>query len=513
MFRIDERLNRWKPLVIRAWVEELHTHGGDNYRARPVEELYQTVSGAYDANFHVLVNNDLSHVNSFIDRITRLRLEAGFKLSEVQKAFESYRRLVIPLAAQELEREAFLELIRRVDDCLAYTIHRFSDHFQAMHENQIMANNRQLEQLVKTRTAALRASELKYRTLVEEITDGYFVVQDALIVFANQAYGRMHGYDPGEVVGMEFKAFVAPESREKVWRKYERSLRAKGTPRSFEYLRLTRNGQRRPTEILAKNTTYGNRLSSIGICRDITERVRMEERVREAERMAYVGQVTTSLSHEIRNPLSAIKLNLQILDKKLDLTGNDQRRMAISLTQVVRLDRILTELLEFARPLSLDLKKVDLPHLLGGCLDLLDPKFREAQIKVCSQFEAGPPELIADPEKLEQAFINLLLNALEAGTTGGTVRVKARKVDTPAGAAMEIVVADNGAGVIQENLTRMFEPFFTTKSKGTGLGLTNVKRIIEAHHGTVEAGIVPSGGTSFRITLPFGRMHGQDFSH
>lgn len=502
------RRNREK--IIEEWVSRLSSDVGNRYSERPCEELFSTCSEAFEANFRVLVNNDFTYINTFIDKITQMRLEAGFPLSDVQMAFELYRIIVIPLLARETTIDEFHECIASVNNCLAYTIHRFSDHFQNMHEKKILEHNLRLEEEVRVRTTELKESELKYKTLVEEINDGYFVIQDEVIVFANHAYCQMHGYTLDEVIGRNFNKFVDPESRKKVFDIYSRSLVKKSPPRSFEYLRLTREGKSYLTEILAKTTRYENRLSSIGICRDITERVKMEQRVREAERMAYIGQITTSLSHEIRNPLSAVKMNLQILKKNPQLRGNDKRRTDISVKEVIRLERILAELLDFARPLRLKLRSSNVNEILSSCVELLEMKFREKGLSVSKSLESGMPDLRADGEKLGQAFINLLLNAIEASQQGGKISVKSLYYQNGPDARVDIIINDEGRGISKEHITEIFKPFVTTKSKGTGLGLTNVKRIVEAHGGNVEVKNRRPQGVFFRVCFPTGRDYGQD---
>lgn len=502
------RQNRSK--IIEEWARRLNTEVGEQYARRPIEELYGTCTEALDANFYVIAYDDFSRIDQFIDRITRIRLEAGFLLSDVQKAFELYRSIVIPLLAKETNIEEFQDNINKINRCLAYTIHRFSDHFQNMHEKKILEHNRRLEEEVRVRTTELRESELKYKTLVEEITDGYFVIQDEVIVFANQAYCQMHGFAMEEILGKKFHIFIAPEDRDKVIKIYNKSLSKKTSPRSFEYLRLTKEGETRPTEIMAKNARYDNKLSSIGICRDISERVKMEQRIRDAERMAYIGQITTSLSHEIRNPLSSVKMNLQILKKNPQLQGNDPRRIDISIKEVIRLEGILSELLDFAKPLYVDFDHAQINHILLSCTELLDMKMREEKLSLDTDLESMMPGIWVDKEKLGQAFINLLLNAIEASRHGGKILIKSRHHQNGGSPYIEVVIQDQGHGIKEEYLFDIFKPFFTTKSKGTGLGLANVKRIVEAHGGWVEAANIKPSGGFFRVSLPIGTDHGQD---
>jgi PAS domain S-box-containing protein len=503
-FVLEQFLIEKREAIIAQWVDRLITEVGVQYIKRPRQELVGTVSAAYDANFSVLVRDDFAPIDQFIQRITILRLEAGFLLSDVQMAFEVFRSITLPLIAAETTAEEFLSVITAINRCLTYTVHRFSDHFQAMHQAKILEHNRQLEEMVRARTAQLEESQRKYKTLVEEINDGYFVLQDEIVVFANPAFCLMHGYDFSEVIGEKFYTFIAHESRAEVIRLYEKSLEKKAVPpRTFEYIRLTKDGKSYPTEILAKVTYYDNRLSNIGICRDITQRVKLENKIRESERMAYIGQVTTSLSHEIRNPLSSVQMNLQILKKNPQLKGNDQKRIDICVREVQRLEHSLKELLDFAKPIQLRLHRFSLADLLHFSIELLEMRFKEKMISVSTDFDKPLPDIRADKDKLGQAMINLLLNALEASPQGGCIKVGCRQVSQAKG-TFQIEISDQGCGIPDGCVDQIFEPFFTTKSKGTGLGLNNVKRIIQAHNGRIEFENRDPCGAVFRILLQSG---------
>jgi PAS domain S-box-containing protein len=487
--------------IITEWVDRLTAEVGVQYAQRPRAELVGTVSAAYDADMRVLVHEDFAPIDQFIRKITQLRLEAGFPLSHVQMAFELFRSIVLPQIAALTEVEEFIRVAIKINHCLTYTIHRFSDHFQAMQQAKILEHNRRLEEMVRARTAELEESRRKYKTLVEEISDGYFVVQDEVVVFANPAFCDMHGYTSAEAIGRKFYEFIDQESRAQTIHLYHESLSEGMIPRTFEYQRLTKDGQSFPTEILAKVTYYDNRLSSIGICRDITQRVKLERRIRESERMAYIGQVTTSLSHEIRNPLSAIQMNLQILKKNESLKGNDQRRIDISIREVRRLEHILKELLDFAKPIHLRFQRFALNSLIRSCTELLEIKFMEKGVSLVTDLVSPMPRIQADKEKLGQAIINLLLNALEASPQNGRITVRSCLL-SHAGGGFQLLVADQGGGVPEDVMSVIFEPFFTTKSKGIGLGLSNVKRIIQAHRGSIEVANGNPGGAVFSLILP-----------
>ncbi len=497
--------------IILEWVNRLRNEVGNQYALRPREELLTTVSEALEANDRAIIHGDYAPIDRFIEKITRMRLEAGFRLSDVQKAFECYREIVIPMLAGQdgMTLDTYCQLVIGINECLAHTIHRFSDFFQQMHEKKILEHNRLLEEKVKARTTQLRESELRYKTLVEEINDGYFVIQDEVIIFANKAFCRMHGYRLDEVLGRKYHEFVDPRDVKKVVSIYRKSFHQESVPGVFEYLRKNKDGKSFPTEITAKLTHYQGKISNLGLCRDISKRVEMEKRMREAEKMAYIGEITTSLSHEIRNPLSAVKMNLQIIRRNGGLRGNDQRRIDISVKEVMRLERILTELLDFAKPLELHLAPCRINEVLNACVELLETKFSENGIIPVVRPGADLPVILCDGEKLGQALVNLLLNAIEASAGGGKVRITTRYRPEREPPGIELVIDDEGPGIARSCLPEIFKPFFTTKSRGTGLGLCNVKRIMESHKGTVSATNRHPTGASFSIFLPAGSSHGK----
>lgn len=500
-FFLADFLSAKRDAVIAEWVKRLKTEVGHQYARRPRQELIGTVSEAYDANRRVLLDDDFGDIDRFIEKIAGMRLETGFLLSDIQMAFELFRTIITPLLAAETGVAEFLDVTTKINRCLTYSLHRFSDLFQSMHQARIIEHNEQLKAEVQARTADLKESEQKYKILVEEINDGYFVVQNERVVFANPAFCHMHGYKTVEVNGKCFYDFIDPLDRDEVIRIYDQGLKNRGVGRTFEYRRLTKRGHSYPTEILAKTTTYNNQLSSIGICRDITERVTMEQKVRENERMAYIGQIATSLSHEIRNPLSSVQMNLQILKKNPQIKGNDQRRIDISVREVKRLENTLKELLDFAKPLQFQFRRESLNRIIQSSVELLEMKFKEQNITVSAAFDPLLPSVHADRKKLGQAIINLLLNALEASPKGRHIRVSTHflyKNDH----LVQTVIADDGCGLPADHLNDIFKPFFTTKNKGTGLGLSNVWRIAEAHQGWVEAENGNPRGAVFKLYLP-----------
>jgi PAS domain S-box-containing protein len=346
--------------------------------------------------------------------------------------------------------------------------------------NEIQGLNRRLQAENIRISGDLQESQQKYLTLAGEISDGYVVIEDGIIAFANQAFCQMHGCMLEEVLHKEFITAVLPEDRDRVRELYTHIEQAAYDEKVCEYRGLTRENHEIAIEMKMKNTRYDGKMVIIGICRDITERLVIEKKMRQEERMAAIGRLTTSLSHEIRNPLAAIKMNLQVLNKFHRFEGDDQRCMALSLSEVMRLENILADLLDFAKLPRLLFSLCSLHDILISCLELFQAKCEEKQVTVIQDFDQHIPEIYADKEKLSQVVLNLLLNALEISQPEQTIWVSTHYRPDGEKPAIELRVEDEGPGIPEKHKERIFQPFFSTKEKGTGIGLTNVKHFVEA---------------------------------
>ncbi len=494
-------LDEFRDDIVSEWVDRV-ARLSPHYRARSTEELSMTISQSFQANRLAMESGSTAPLDSFVEFITRLRLEAGFSLSEVQEAFDLFRVILLPRIMACPPLFAPLPALESLSAVVSYQIHRFSDKFQHRHEEAIRRHAENLKKEVALRSRELAASERQHKTLVEEINDGYVAVQDMRVALANRAFCEMHQATWRQTVSQPFLDFVAPDDRDRVLRVFRQTLAGGPASPVLEYLRIDQQGQRGVTEIRARAVDLGQGPVIIGICRDITERVEMERKVRESEHLAYVGHLAASLSHELRNPLSIIKVNLQVLSRQDYLPSVDRQRLEMAVTEVSRLEGILRQLLDVAKPLALNPAPHDPTAVVQGCLDLLRPKLAERGIRLRRLLEPDLGELMLDQGKLEQALFNLLLNAMDAVADGGYITVRSRESQTPDGPAWELSVRDNGAGMSPEDLAQIFTPFFTKKVYGTGLGLTNVKRIAEAHGGGVAVESTPGKGSRFSLILP-----------
>jgi len=353
-------LDNYHGEIVRQWANRLHTEISERYSARPIEELFRTTSSVAEAKYAMLVYDDTSKIDSIIEMISKLRLEGGFSLSEVQNAFELYRSILLPMLFKVLDRPLLYNSVQKLNTCLSYAIHKFSDYFQALHENGIRCHAKNLEKEVEKRTGELVASEAKYRMLVEEINDGYFVNQKGYIAFANKEFCDMHGYSWEEVIGRPFLDFVAPESLMEVKRIYEERMTKGKAKEQYVYLRLCKDGTHCYTENKVRAITFQDEIAAAGICRDITERMEMEKRrlrmvelETENKRIAVetLHQLMVTLSHYLLNADTIIggmvrrceRLDSQeAVHSSLQVIEEQARKIEIVITALNRLSRVKT---------------------------------------------------------------------------------------------------------------------------------------------------------------------------
>jgi signal transduction histidine kinase len=194
-------------------------------------------------------------------------------------------------------------------------------------------------------------------------------------------------------------------------------------------------------------------------------------------------------------------MNVQILSKKLNLSGNDQRRMEIVGSEIKRLEVILEEVLNFAKPMKLFLKAENINEIIGEVLENLSEKIGEKKIRIEESLDKDLPRIFLDRGKIQQAFLNIVLNAIDALHENGNLKIVSSIEKILDETIIKIEVSDNGIGIEEKNVKDVFKPFFTTKQMGTGLGLANVEKIIETHGGFIKVDSRLGQGTSIYVFL------------
>jgi two-component system sensor histidine kinase AtoS len=233
---------------------------------------------------------------------------------------------------------------------------------------------------------------------------------------------------------------------------------------------------------------------------DITEVRELRQRVAAAEKLAVMGELAAGIAHEVRNPLGAIRTSAQFLQDRTEPGDIAFRFPQLIIREVDRLEHLVGRLLKFARPAERAFQSADLHRLLEESLELAALKNGIGQIRFEKIFCPEAPRLFADAERLQQAFLNILLNAIDA--MDGAGRITIQTAYQPERRQLRIEFSDSGAGIPPQRLSRIFDPFFTTRPQGTGLGLAIVRQIIAEHQGAIEVQSELGLGTTFVITLP-----------
>lgn len=222
----------------------------------------------------------------------------------------------------------------------------------------------------------------------------------------------------------------------------------------------------------------------------------------QAEKLASIGRLAATIAHEIRNPLTSVKLNIQKIVEDGRLGSPETEHLAISQEGIALIEKFIKELLNFTRVSELQRDRFPVALILDESIKVLADAFREKRIALERRVEDGLPDVPVDGDKMRQVFLNVLRNALEATPSGGRVKVTVARAEGAAAGMIRVRVSDNGCGIPEKDWENIFEPFYSTKSTGFGLGLANARKIIEQHKGLVRVIRKRGPGTAFEILIP-----------
>jgi two-component system sensor histidine kinase HydH len=241
-------------------------------------------------------------------------------------------------------------------------------------------------------------------------------------------------------------------------------------------------------------------LGYVLLFKDLSEVRSLRKEVATSQRLASVGRLAAGVSHEIRNPLSSIKGFATYFKERYHNIPEDQHISDLLIQEVDRLNRVVGQLHEFARPVTISKKPIQIQSFLENSLKLIERQASEAGIDIQTRLVTEINEVYFDPDRISQVLLNLYLNAIEAMESGGTLSVTLSQHSVKEG--IEIRIADSGKGISKDDQAHIFDPYFTTKATGTGLGLAIVHNIIEAHKGELNLESRMDRGTTFTIFLP-----------
>jgi PAS domain S-box-containing protein len=347
---------------------------------------------------------------------------------------------------------------------------------------------------------ALRKSEERLRSIVESAVDAIIVIDDRGAIQAfNPSAERLFGYRGDEVVGRNVSMLMPSPDRERhdvYIQHYLTTGEQKIIGIGREVIALRKDGTMFPVHLsVGEMATDNGARSFTGILHDLSDRVVLEQRLAEQKSLAKLGEMAAVVAHEVKNPIAGIRGALQVITSRMPPEQRDRAILVDIITRLDALNRIVQDMLMFARPRALRREPIPLGLLLRDTASLIerDPGMLNLEVSV-----AGSADLVGDREMLQIVFQNILMNAAQAMDGQGRIDVTI----TGVGQRCRIAVADRGPGMLDETREKAFDAFFTTKHRGTGLGLPIAKRVVEAHGGTIHIDVPPGGGTIISVELP-----------
>jgi len=349
----------------------------------------------------------------------------------------------------------------------------------------------------RTARASLSMIKVFSDTLVENLPMGILAIGiDGKITSFNQAAETLLNYSADEAVGKDADV-VLPEalrslvvelnSGDEILSKALDCLRSDGTTVPLEVTVTMLRGD------------DGDSLGDVLLFRDLTEIRKLRREVERSQRLASLGRLAAGIAHEIRNPLSSIKGFATYFGQRYKDVPEDLETAEIMVQEVDRLNRVIGELLEFARPMDMQLRKTAIRDLIQSSLKMVEVQALAKNIEIETHIAPEIDTVLLDPDRMNQIFLNLYLNAIQAMDEGGVLTANLSRDGVK---QIKIVISDTGKGIARKDLGKVFDPYYTTKPSGTGLGLAIVHRIIEAHQGEIKVDSKEGKGTTVTIILP-----------
>ncbi|MDR4315787.1 sporulation sensor histidine kinase E [Niallia circulans] len=343
----------------------------------------------------------------------------------------------------------------------------------------------------------LRESKAMFENTFEEVFDGIIIWdQNYQIIDMNKAAERLLHKSKENLIGVDLISFLPPAKTigEDIKPKLL-NVEKDGQNRGLYTVKFPNNREYTQLEYRNKFNIYSG--LSITTLRDITENTLLEEQLRKSSTLNVVGELAAGIAHEIRNPMTALKGFIQLLEDGVASQENEMYFSVIK-TELTRIESIINEFLLLAKPQAVQYVKRDIRQIMNDTIELLYAQAVLQNVQIIKMFTEDMPTIYCEPNQLKQVFINIIKNAIEALEDGGEIAVSIEyKQDY-----FHIAIFDNGRGMGKEILARIGEPFYTTKEKGTGLGLLVSYQIIEEHQGKVTVESEPGVGTTFHLVLP-----------
>jgi PAS domain S-box-containing protein len=357
---------------------------------------------------------------------------------------------------------------------------------------------------VRLRTAALRASQARFQAVFEGAAIGIALVdRRGRILNSNPALQHMLGYQEDELQGMVFSKLAHPDHAKDDAHLYEELIAGERTHYRLEGRYVRKDGQ--PIDVnLAVSLVQPAKARprfAIVLVEDVTERKEAQAALIESEKLALTGKMAASLAHEVNNPLQSVIGCLSLAEEDMAQGEDASQYIGIALEELERAAGLIARMRDLNRPLGTgEREPTDVNALLERVLALTRKRCQEGYVEVAWKRGADLPRPALLASRMQQVFLNLVLNAVDAMPDGGTLEVRTERTVEPQG--VEIHFGDSGVGIPADHLPQLFKAFHTTKDTGVGLGLYVSQRIVDDHGGRIDVQSVEGEGTTFSVWLP-----------
>lgn len=364
----------------------------------------------------------------------------------------------------------------------------------------IIAIYRDISESENIKRELKRTREL-YRLITENTADMIKLYSmDKKIVYASPSHEKGIGYKPEQLIGKTVYDLILPEEKEHFDRICNAMIET-GESQLFQIkIRTGRN------EVIDSETTIspiyseqGEVESFVAVGRNITDRIKNDDVLRNLDRLSIIGQLAAGVAHEIRNPLTSLKG----FSKLLKNTSNKEKQddyLSIITNELDRIDMIVNEFMSLAKPQAIQFERESLGSILESTVKILHPQALLHNVQIINHYHSNEIELLCNPNQMKQVFVNFLKNAIESMPNGGTVHIDVLKQE---GKKVLIRFSDEGIGIDSELMGYLGTPFYTTKDKGIGLGLTVSNKIIQEHNGTMKVESEFGKGTTVNVELKY----------
>jgi len=378
----------------------------------------------------------------------------------------------------------------KIEHTIIYTLQAVEDTLNDGHNKVV--------QKLKDEIEHLRKQLAWYKTFFDHTSDAVFIVQPDTwsVLDANEQAAIMVGINHHELVGESLPQF----------RRVFNALSKSSTPSVLSELTFSApEGESRMVEVNAGFIEFGGQKVIIASARDVTEQRELSEKMVQADKLALLGKLTAGVAHEIRNPLAAINMNLQVLQRKISVHAPEMFNVQTALQGVERLGNIVEATLNFSRPSIAAMMPENINVLVRSSLKMVQTNLNRKIIDIQLHLDDTIPLVEVDSKQMQQVFINLFANASDAIKAKGSIEIstfveKGNKTGESNFAV--VAIKDSGIGITKEDMNQIFNPFFTRKPDGTGLGLPITQQIIHQHGGNINVESEVGIGTCFSVKLP-----------